>query len=248
MNSIKNEAGNLLPQAFTFNASNQQVRSVIINGEPYFVAKDICDILQLTDVCKSVERLDEDERLIRKVFVSGQNRDVTMVNESGLYNLIFRSTKPEAKAFRKWVTSELLPTLRKTGEYKIKPQRKSIRYPRRGELMNAEILELLWLIGESLNMGDQKQIALELGVARQTIHRVLSGAQRSSRILGALYRKAQENRAADLLYTSPAAMTHRLLKSGNMEVEDTSLPPLQLNPHRGGTLGNKNACKSNLKK
>lgn len=115
----KNEAGNLLPQAFVFNASNQQVRTVILDGQPYFVAKDICDVLQLTDVSMTMERLDEDEKLTQVLFVSGQGRQMWLVNESGLYNLIFRSNKPEAKAFRKWVTSEVLPALRRTGHYEL---------------------------------------------------------------------------------------------------------------------------------
>lgn len=99
------------------NSTFGNVRATLIDNEPYFIAKDVCNVLQLTDVSKSVERLDEDEKLIRKVFVSGQNREVIMVNESGLYNLIFRSNKSEAKAFRKWVTSEVLPSIRKTGTY-----------------------------------------------------------------------------------------------------------------------------------
>ena len=122
MNSIKNEAGNLLPQAFTFNASDQQVYTVIINGEPFFVAKDICDILNLTDARKSIESLDEDEKLTGVVFRSGQRRSMWLVNESGLYHLIFQSRKPEAKAFRKWVTSEVLPSLRKSGKYELRPK------------------------------------------------------------------------------------------------------------------------------
>ncbi|MBQ8692488.1 MAG: Bro-N domain-containing protein, partial [Synergistaceae bacterium] len=59
--------------------------------------------------------LDEDEKLVQKFFVAGQNRDVITINESGLYALIMRSNKPEAKKFRKWVTSEVLPEIRRTG-------------------------------------------------------------------------------------------------------------------------------------
>jgi prophage antirepressor-like protein len=115
-NKNENEAASL-PKVFTFNPSNAPIRVQVINQEPWFIAKDVCDALNLTDVGKTVERLDEDEKLMRTLFVSGQNRQLWLVNESGLYNLIFQSRKPEAKAFRKWVTSEVLPSIRCTGSY-----------------------------------------------------------------------------------------------------------------------------------
>ncbi len=120
MRTQKNGAGNLLPKVFTFNPSNQPIRVEIINSEPCFVAKDICDALCLKDTEVALRKLDDDEKLMRKMYVSGQNRNVWCVNESGLYNLIFRSNKPEAKAFRKWVTSEVLPSLRQTGKYELR--------------------------------------------------------------------------------------------------------------------------------
>ena len=82
-----------------------------------FVAKDVCEVLELSDVSMSVAKLDDDEKLVQKLFVSGQNRDMIIVNESGLYTLIMRSNKPEARSFRKWVTSEVLPSIRATGQY-----------------------------------------------------------------------------------------------------------------------------------
>lgn len=130
MQTVKNSADNQLSQAFTFNASNQQVRTLTIENEPYFVAKDVCDILSLSDVSMAVSRLDDDEKLTQALLVSGQKRQMWVVNESGLYHLIFQSRKPEAKAFRKWVTAEVLPTLRRTGRYEVKPQRWSQRYER----------------------------------------------------------------------------------------------------------------------
>lgn len=138
MQTVKNSADNQLSQAFTFNASNQQVRVVTINDEPYFVAKDVCDILSLSDVSMSVSRLDDDEKLTQALLVSGQKRQMWCVNESGLYHLIFQSRKPEAKAFRKWVTAEVLPTLRRTGRYEVvsKYERWSQRYERPKEFLD----------------------------------------------------------------------------------------------------------------
>lgn len=96
------------------------VRSTIIKGNPYFIAKDICDILELKNVTQSLNGLDEDEKLIYTLHISGQNRELWLVNESGLYTLVIRSNKPEAKKFRKWITSEVIPSIRKTGSYGVK--------------------------------------------------------------------------------------------------------------------------------
>ncbi|MFE3868717.1 Bro-N domain-containing protein [Flavobacterium sp. LS2P90] len=108
---------NLTPIAFQFSATKQQIESVLIENEPYFIAKDICDILELDNVTNALSKLDDDEKLTLKVLRAGQNRSVNFVSESGLFALIMRSNKPEAKAFRKWVTSEVLPALRKNGFY-----------------------------------------------------------------------------------------------------------------------------------
>lgn len=114
---------NSTPMAFQFTATKQDVRSLVIENEPWFVAKDICDILELTDTNMSLKTLDDDEKLTQKIFGSGQNRKMWLVNESGLYALIMRSNKPEAKTFRKWVTGEVLPTIRRKGYFGAVVQR-----------------------------------------------------------------------------------------------------------------------------
>ena len=197
-------------KVFTFNASNQNIRVQMKDGEPWFVAKDVCDALEIENNRNATARLDDDEKGVSIVRTSSGDQQMTIVNESGLYNLIFQSRKPEAKAFRKWVTSEVLPTLRKTGRYELKPQGRGIRRMSRGEGVNAELLDLLWLIGESLDYGDQQAIALELGVSRVAVTRTLNGYNRSSRILMALYRKAKENRERKQLYHQPGAMAAAL--------------------------------------
>lgn len=103
---------------FNYSESNTPIQTTYIDGGPWFVASDVCDVLGLknpTDIL--AKGLDEDEKLIYKLYRAGQNRKVNLVNESGLYNLIFKSRKPEAKVFRKWVTSEVLPAIRKKGFY-----------------------------------------------------------------------------------------------------------------------------------
>lgn len=96
-----------------------EVRTIIRDGEPWFVAKDICDILGIQNTSDAVRNLDDDELVSEKAISGGQVREMLCVSESGLYALVMRSNKPQAKAFRKWVTSEVLPAIRKTGRYEI---------------------------------------------------------------------------------------------------------------------------------
>ena len=93
------------------------VRTIFANNEVWFCAKDVCGILEIKNVTQAVQRLDEDER---SMFNIGRQGNTNFINESGLYTLILRSDKKEAKPFRKWITSEVIPTIRKTGKYEEK--------------------------------------------------------------------------------------------------------------------------------
>lgn len=92
--------------------------------KPWFVAKDVCDVLGLANVSQALERLDDDEKGITTVYTLGGKQKAAVVYESGLYALIFTSRKEEAKTFRKWVTSEVLPSLRKAGVYRLKQRQR----------------------------------------------------------------------------------------------------------------------------
>lgn len=102
-----------------FDYESKEIRTLTDkNEETWFVAKDVCEILEYKQGTESaLRKLDDDEKLMRKISVSGQLRDAWTVNESGLYALVLNSTKSEAKAFRKWVTGTVLPSLRKAGKY-----------------------------------------------------------------------------------------------------------------------------------
>lgn len=91
-----------------------KVRVLEIENEPWFVAKDVCDILELSNPSVALKNLDEDERTKLNL---GRQGNTNLINESGLYALVVRSRKPEAKKFRKWITSEVLPSIRKHGVY-----------------------------------------------------------------------------------------------------------------------------------
>lgn len=92
-----------------------EVRTIFKDGQPWFVAKDISDILGYSETNRMTSRLDEDETISTKLV--GMNMNSTLINESGLYNAVLGSQKPEAKKFKKWVTSDVLPSIRKHGAY-----------------------------------------------------------------------------------------------------------------------------------
>ena len=107
-------------QQFVF--SGKGVRVVLIDNEPWWCAKDVCNILELERSTKSLERLEKDE--VRQTSLTdslGRMQDSYIINESGLWNLVLRSDKPEAKVFKKWLTSEVIPQIRKTGSYSQSP-------------------------------------------------------------------------------------------------------------------------------
>lgn len=110
---------------FTFNPTNQPIRVGLINQEPYFSAKDVCLSLGLANSSQAISKLDEDEKGVIIADTPGGKQELSAVTESGLYGLIFQSRKPEAKVFRKWVTGEVLPAIRKTGAYVVKSCGKS---------------------------------------------------------------------------------------------------------------------------
>lgn len=129
-----------------------EIRTVEMNGEPWLVASEIAKILGYSNPQKAVrDHIDEDDKLTERIVLSGQNREVTIINESGLYSLILSSKLPNAKKFKHWVTSEVLPAIRKHGAY-----------------MNNETLEkaltspdFLIQLAEKLKDEQEKRIALE---------------------------------------------------------------------------------------
>ncbi len=111
------------PSVVPFRFESSDVRTMTIDGEPWFVAKDVCDVLGVANPTQAIEQLDDDEKAIQNIGYSGPgNPNVNIISESGLYTLIIRSNKPQAKPFRKWVTAEVMPAIRKTGCYQAQQQ------------------------------------------------------------------------------------------------------------------------------
>lgn len=104
-----------------FNFENHEVRSLLLNNEPWFVGKDVAEVLGYERADNAIRNhIDKEDKLMHQISASGQNRNMTIINESGLYSLVLSSKLPSAKKFKRWVTSEVLPALRKTGQYQVK--------------------------------------------------------------------------------------------------------------------------------
>lgn len=131
-----------------FNFENHEVRSLLINSEPWFVGKDVADVLgyknQNDALSKHVDGEDKDTIAIRDSI--GRNRNTPIINESGLYSLVLSSKLPSAKKFKRWVTSEVLPALRKTGQYQVK------------ELSGSELMAKALIEAQSVLAAKDKQI------------------------------------------------------------------------------------------
>lgn len=115
---------------FTFPTTGQAVRTLLVDGEPWFVAADVCSILGHSDPTKAMAMVDEEDRVLYRrsdtpnfaeAFTDLRIQSVNLVNESGLYSLILRSNVAGARGFKRWVTHEVLPTIRRTGSYVVAP-------------------------------------------------------------------------------------------------------------------------------
>lgn len=127
-----------------FKYETKEVRTVEVEGEILWVAKDVCEVLEIQNHRQAVKQLDEDESMGYVLHTPSRgSQEMLVVNESGLYSLILRSNKPEAKKFKKWITSEVLPSIRKTGRYEV--ERKSSwqlmdeSYKRNAETLRLEV-------------------------------------------------------------------------------------------------------------
>lgn len=119
--SAQNAVGLAQNDVITFNSAEfGNVRTVVIDGQPWFVGKDVADSLEYQNGSRDINRhVEEEDRHIIPLFDGKQNRDSIIINESGLYSLILGSKLESAKKFKRWVTSEVLPTIRKSGNYSM---------------------------------------------------------------------------------------------------------------------------------
>ena len=153
----------------TFPYSTTDVRVVIIDDAPWFYATDVCKVLEIKNTPDALKRLDDDEKttIDNTDSQAGQGaQSYTAINESGLYSLILTSRKPEAKKFKKWVTSEVLPSIRKTGKYEMpKPQDRAEEYITRTQL--DQIGNLVHEIMTCCHYGESASHATYAGIREQ---------------------------------------------------------------------------------
>jgi prophage antirepressor-like protein len=143
-----------------FNNEDFSIEAIERDGEPWFFAKPLCEQIDLTNVSQAVSRLDDDEKGIYSSDTLGGRQDVSIVNESGLYSLILTSRKPEAKRFKKWITSEVLPAIRKTGSYSVP---KLNNQKALAQQLKATVDELL------VSLEREEQLQIELNTAVEVI-------------------------------------------------------------------------------
>jgi prophage antirepressor-like protein len=127
-----------LPMEFRF--EDQTIRTIFPDGEPRFVATDVCEVLGIKNPRDAIEPLDDDEKGVAKIDTLGGPQEMNVVNEFGLYRLILRSNKPKAKSFQRWVIHEVLPAIRKTGRYDRGPSFETPRIHARQETADAALL------------------------------------------------------------------------------------------------------------
>lgn len=183
---------------------NVNVRTRIINDESWFVGKDVCNALGFANHKDALSRLDSDERDgVGITDPMGRSQEVTVINESGLYHLIFQSRKPEARAFRKWVTNDVLPSIRRTGSYSStgirpagQPDRAKLPLPKHRPFFEN------WkaYVHPYLSSMEGLAVAKALDVSYSHVRKVFLGTSVSERVARALTEKAMENKRAGIKY------------------------------------------------
>ena len=164
-----------------------EIRTVTINGEPHFVGKDIAEILEYQNDRRDINRhVDPEDRIKTLVFDGNQDKETILINESGLYSLILSSKMPKAKKFKRWVTSEVLPEIRKTGSYTKAPKsfKEALFLAYKQEEQIEELERTKAWIGnkreaQAMNTASQKskevkklQVALDLEMSFATVKKV----------------------------------------------------------------------------
>lgn len=191
-------------QVFYNEEMNVNVRTRIINDESWFVGKDVCNALGFANHKDALSRLDSDERDgVGITDPMGRSQEVTVINESGLYHLIFQSRKPEARAFRKWVTNDVLPSIRRTGSYSStgirpagQPDRAKLPLPKHRPFFEN------WkaYVHPYLSSMEGLAVAKALDVSYSHVRKVFLGTSMSERVARALTELAMENKRAGIKY------------------------------------------------
>lgn len=202
MNIASNQQATSL-QMFYNEDANVSIRTEVISNEPWFVAKDVCNALGIEHHRDALTRIDEDERGSLLLDTLGGKQTIGAVNESGLYHLIFQSRKPEARAFRKWVTNEVLPSIRRTGTYSSNGVQTSVEEPSKKlplPKFRPYFAEWKEKVKFYLSVDEAIMIATKLGVSYSHVRKVYAGTAVSERVTRALNAAARYNYDRGIVY------------------------------------------------
>lgn len=197
-------------QVFYSETSNVNIRMEQVNGEPWFVAKDVCDALGLVNSRKATSSLEDDEKGVSLVVTSSGEQSMTMINESGLYNIIFQSRKPEARAFRRWVTNEVLPAIRRTGAFKLldeTEERKKLPLPKYRPFYS----EWKERVSPYISREEIGIAAGECGVTSSHVLKVFRGTSVSERVTVTITNLAMDNRRRGVTYPDAVPIHEQLV-------------------------------------
>ncbi|HIF09346.1 MAG TPA: hypothetical protein EYQ81_05520 [Sneathiellales bacterium] len=172
----------------TFKYETHQLKPIEKDGEIWFVAKEVCRILGLTYISQAVSSLDEEDKGLYKVHTNKGDREHLIINESGMYSLIMKSNKPEARKFKKWVTSEVLPAIRKTGSYATPNEKPSLvqraemflEAVRRTEELDGRVTQLEDLVEVGSDYCTMTGFAAKRGMKLRTAEAAEIGVNRQS--------------------------------------------------------------------
>lgn len=201
-----------------FQNTNWKVRVVMRDGEPWFVAKDVCDCLDIGNVSQTCSRLDDDERGIISNDTPSGKQEMLVVSEPGLYSLIGSSKKQEAKAFKRWVNHEVLPSIRKTGSYSVTQPQPQIALP-------TNYLEAL----KALVASEEAKLALqaELTSEKEAHEKDNEDFRNGLDILNSQKAQISSKREATAMATASSARAHQHLAEKVLETHASELIALR---------------------
>lgn len=209
MNTTANQQATGL-QVFYNEETNASIRTKVINGEPWFVSKDVCRLLDLSNNRKALQALDDDEKGVTNSYTLGGNQELTVINESGLYHLIFISRKPEARAIRKWVTGTVLPSIRKTGSYSVNNPVYETRQRLPMPKYRPYFAEWKDKVKNYISDKELKMVAATRRVTLKHVKRVYAGGTMSSPVATAIQKEAIRNRKEGKFYPDPISKYEQL--------------------------------------
>lgn len=198
-------------QVFYNESENVSIRTTMIDDEPWFVAKDVCMLLDLSnprDILAKV--LDDDEKGVDTIYTPGGKQQMSIINESGLYHLIFVSRKPEAKTIRRWVTGTVLPSIRRTGSYTVGSQpeeRTRLPLPR----FRAYFKEWKESLTPYIRRKDLEVVAETEEVTLAHVMKVWAGTSVSRKVAKGITQMAKLNRKDGVVYPKEKPVYEQLM-------------------------------------